>query len=211
MTGPSDYKAFHGSRVKQAIERSKQMRLHLISLAALIMGLGLLSAVAISEVGVDSAKLASIEYSLEGQPETAAKLGLSGRKSFILPDIEAELLVVELFSMYCPHCQREAPRVNELYDMVKGMKDLDNKAQFLGIGLGNTPYETGLFAKKYGIEFPLVADAEVKTSEALAKRARTPTFLILKNTKAADLKVLYSEVGRIKDLSAFVDRIRAGL
>ena len=46
-------------------------------------------------------------------------LGLSGSGSFRINQIKADVVIVEIFSMYCPHCQAEAPAVNELYQLIE--------------------------------------------------------------------------------------------
>ena len=49
-------------------------------------------------------------------------LGVSGSPGelFAVKDIDTDILLIELFSMYCPFCQEEAPSVNELYEMIAG-------------------------------------------------------------------------------------------
>ena len=53
-------------------------------------------------------------------------LGLSSETTFTIPQIKASVVIVEIFSMYCPYCQAEAPALNELYDKIQknsGLKD----------------------------------------------------------------------------------------
>ena len=33
------------------------------------------------------------------------------RDPFLLSDVDCEVLIVEVFSLYCPYCQKEAPNV----------------------------------------------------------------------------------------------------
>ena len=46
-------------------------------------------------------------------------LGIRSGKSFGLKQIDADVVIVEIFSMYCPHCQREAPTLNKLYQSIE--------------------------------------------------------------------------------------------
>lgn len=42
-------------------------------------------------------------------PEERNYLGLSGSGLFKIPQIKANAVIVEIFSMYCPFCQKDAP------------------------------------------------------------------------------------------------------
>ena len=45
-------------------------------------------------------------------------LGLKGEGTFLIPQIKAKVVLIEIFSMYCPHCQKDAPVVNDLYSRI---------------------------------------------------------------------------------------------
>jgi len=45
-------------------------------------------------------------------------LGLKSIGFFKIPQIKAKVVIIEIFSMYCPHCQREAPEINRLYSII---------------------------------------------------------------------------------------------
>ncbi|MGD0915291.1 MAG: hypothetical protein ABSB22_02430 [Thermodesulfobacteriota bacterium] len=81
-------------------------------------------------------------------------LGLSGDGQFKIPQIKAKLVIVEIFSMYCPFCQKEAPRINELYQVIESNPELKTKIKLIGIGAGNSPYEVSVFKKTYAVPFP---------------------------------------------------------
>ena len=49
-------------------------------------------------------------------------LGLSESGSFTIREIKAQVVIIEIFSMYCPFCQQEAPRVNELFNLIVNQK-----------------------------------------------------------------------------------------
>ena len=106
-------------------------------------------------------------------------LGLKGKGSFRISQIKAELLIIEIFSMYCPYCQKEAPNVNDLYRIISGRDDLRDKIKIIGIGAGNTPLEVDVFRKKYDIEFPLFSD-ESFSVHTVTGSVRTPYFFVIR-------------------------------
>lgn len=54
-------------------------------------------------------------------------LGLSGSGSFRINQIKADVVIVEIFSMYCPHCQAEAPPSTSFISSLKKMRRLKEK------------------------------------------------------------------------------------
>src|SRR4030042_5892205 len=61
-------------------------------------------------------------------------LGLKGAGEFLIPQIKAKGVLIEIFSMYCPHCQKDAPVVNDLYSRIMSDDALRDNIKLIGIG-----------------------------------------------------------------------------
>ena len=71
--------------------------------------------------------LVDIRLEASETSEERAYLGLSDSGSFNPTTIAGRLLVIEIFSMCCPHCQREAPTVNRLYQAIQASETFINR------------------------------------------------------------------------------------
>lgn len=133
-------------------------------------------------------------------------LGLTGEGLFKIQQIKANVVVIEIFSMYCPYCQKEASNVNDLYNIIEKDQKLKGKIKIIGIGAGNTPYEVDIFKKTYNIPFPLFADEDFTIHKAMGE-VRTPYFIVINIKKDGSHKVIYSELGGIKEPRQFLETI----
>jgi peroxiredoxin len=105
-------------------------------------------------------------------------LGLAGKagEKFTLADVQADILLIELFSMYCPYCQNEAPRVNELYEKMEEVSKKGIKVKIIGLGASNSQFEVEHFKDTYNVPFPLFPDRDMSMYKALAGDG-TPGFI----------------------------------
>lgn len=156
--------------------------------------------------------VADLELAGPMAPPAAAYLGLAGGEGpFRLSQVQAEFLLVEVFSMYCPYCQAEAKNVNALFALLQ-KSPAAGKVRMLGIGAGNTPFEVDFFRDKYAVPFPLFPDAEFACHKAL-NGPGTPYFMLLKADGAGAFTVLHSHLGPFGDPGRFLDTVlgKAGL
>ncbi len=130
-------------------------------------------------------------------------LGFFGFGTFKIPEIKANLVIIEIFSMYCPYCQREAPNVNELFAKINNNPSLRGKIKIIGIGAGNTRYEVGTFKNKYNVPFPLFSDADYVIHKTVGE-VRTPYFIVVKINTDGTNQVIYSELGSIGGVDEFL-------
>jgi len=130
-------------------------------------------------------------------------LGLSGKGHFTIPDIDAEVVIIEIFSMYCPHCQSAAETVNKFYELMENNAGLKDKMKLIGIGVGNTAFEVNVFRENYNIPFPLFEDTDFVIHKKLGE-VLTPYFIGIKKYGDGSSKVFYSELGGFDDPEAFL-------
>lgn len=148
------------------------------------------------------------DFSLTVPKESAdrAYLGLSGSGSFKVPQIKARTVVIEIFSMYCPYCQKEAPAVNSLYEKIEADPALKGKIKLIGIGVGNSAFEVATFQKKYKVPFPLFPDADYVIHKLLGE-VRTPYFIGLAIHPDGSHRVIHSRLGAFESVEKFLDEI----
>jgi thiol-disulfide isomerase/thioredoxin len=167
---------------------------------------------AAKEPPAEGGVLPVIKLPIPKSPEEKNYLGLKGEGSFTIPQVKAKVVLIEIFSMYCPYCQKEAPRVNELYNAIENDSDLKGKIKIIGIGAGNTPMEVDVFRKKFEIAFPLFPDVDYSIHKVCGE-VRTPYFIGVKINKDGSDEVIYSKLGALQEINQFLELIRdrAGL
>jgi thiol-disulfide isomerase/thioredoxin len=139
-------------------------------------------------------------------PVEKGYLGLSGDGSFKIPQIKANVVIVEIFSMYCPYCQKDAPGINELYNLIENNPDLKNKIKLIGIGAGNSTYEVEVFKKTYTVPFPLFPDKDFTIHKACGE-VRTPYFIVVKINDDKTHQIVHSQLGDYPGAEPFLELV----
>jgi peroxiredoxin len=139
-------------------------------------------------------------------PAEKGYLGLSGDGFFKIPQIKANVVIVEIFSMYCPYCQKDAPGVNELYSLIENNSDLKSKIKLIGIGAGNSTYEVEIFKKTYAVPFPLFPDKDFTIHKACGE-VRTPYFIVVKINDDKTHRIVHSQLGDYPGAEPFLELV----
>jgi thiol-disulfide isomerase/thioredoxin len=150
--------------------------------------------------------LPPITLSAPMDPGQQSYLGVNGKETFTIPEIKAEVVIVEIYSMYCPFCQAEAPLINELYTKIQRNINLKDKIKLIGIAAGNSEFEVDVYRKKYNVKFPLFADNEYTIHKSLGE-VRTPYFIGVKINRDGTHTVVYAKLGTIKNADKFIELI----
>lgn len=138
--------------------------------------------------------------------ETREYLGLPPGEAFSATAIAGKILVIEIFSMYCPHCQREAPAVNRLYQAIQDSEPLRDRVKMIGIGVGNSTFEINHFRKHYSILFPLFPDEDFTVHKAIGE-VRTPFFIVAALGPNDSGRILWTGSGSMGSLETFMARL----
>ncbi len=133
-------------------------------------------------------------------------LGLSGTGNFRIGQVKAQALIIEVFSFYCPHCQRMASQVNELFQKIQERPDLKDKIKMIGIGAGNSMYEVDSFKERYHVPFPLFPDQDIQITQMLGVRG-TPTFIGVWVSGRENPERFYFGEGGFQDAGRFLNGV----
>jgi len=135
--------------------------------------------------------------------QTQTYLGLAAMKQFKVSDIRAKIVVIELMSARCPHCQANAPIMNDIYKTLQADSSLaDVKVIAIAIADDQTGVET--FKKQFKTPFPILVDENREITRTTGVKT-TPTTIVV---SAEDAKVLFTHAGVIPDADAFVKQFK---
>lgn len=152
---------------------------------------------------VETKPLPILELPVPESETERSYLGLGGTGTFSLEQIKAPLLLIEVFSFYCPHCHNLAPRVNEVYQAIEARPDLKGRIKMIGIGIGNSAYEVKLFKEKFKALFPCFPDQDMKKSFLLWIPG-TPTFIGAKRDEKGSFQRVFFKPGTFPDATQFL-------
>ena len=130
-------------------------------------------------------------------------LGLSRGDFFKIQQIKTKVIIIEILSMYCPHCQGSAHKVNELYRLIENNPALKDKIKLIGIAAGNSSYETEIYRKTYDVPFPLFEDGDFYIHKVLGE-VRTPYYIGIRIDGGVPL-VFYSKLGGFERADEFLE------
>jgi peroxiredoxin len=124
------------------------------------------------------------EIRLPAPTESAARdyLGIAGREFFTPSQIKADVLLVEILNVYCPHCQMQMASFNELYNLIEKNAGTRGRIKMLGIAVGNLPDEVQTFTQRYQVPFPVLADPRFQAHRAIGGSA-TPFSIYVRQDK----------------------------
>jgi len=186
-----------------AVKSMKEVLFLCAAVVALLADLSLPVA-AEDQLRVDVKQLGQMKFPTPDNPLERKYLGLSGPGEFKLTDVKAKYVIVEVFSMYCPICQKEAPKVNQCHEFIEKNPAHSGLVKVIGVGTGNTPFEVDVFRKKFSIPFPLFPDENFMAQKAFSQPIRTPTFITVRNRGKKGLELVNFHVGELGTAEAFL-------
>jgi peroxiredoxin len=98
-----------------------------------------------------------------------------GMETFALEDIKSPALVLLVYDLYCPACQKSARNMKY---MAEKINDAFPAIPTLGVGSGDTPFEAKAFKSKFKLPFPCISDREKSVAEHYEVK-KTPSVIVL--------------------------------
>jgi thiol-disulfide isomerase/thioredoxin len=146
------------------------------------------------------------EFKIKGldSPKTKSYLGIN-EEPFSLNQIKTRLLLVEFFDVFCPVCQKNAPIINRLYNVIKEDKNLSKDLKLIGIALESQPKDLEVYRKNFKVELPLVPDPNKEIFDRVKGKIKFVPLLVLVDNKG---KVLMEHTGAISNFDGLLAEIR---
>jgi peroxiredoxin len=121
-------------------------------------------------------------------------LGLKNSKDFSLSEIPAKLIVFEVFSVYCPHCKKNAGQLNKLYNLIQQDSELSQGVKMIAMSTGSRYDKTEKWKETLKVPFPLFSDPYSKVFKEFGSPPVPVTFVATNSGK-----VLYTHGGVIEN------------
>ncbi len=105
-------------------------------------------------------------------------LGLNKLETFTLSQIQSKLIVLEVFSVYCPHCRKQAPKLNKIYKLVQDDSLLSNNVKMIGIASGAKQDNVDKWKAALHVPYPIFSDKEAIIWNKFGKPGIPCTMLV---------------------------------
>ena len=112
------------------------------------------------------------------EAEHRAYLGIGGA-TFSPHQIDAEVVLLELFNVHCPDCWARVPDLTELFFTLTADPTWRQRIKLLAVAVGNDSRELADFVERELIAYPVVADPDSAAAAAVGATA-TPWTLCLR-------------------------------
>jgi len=137
--------------------------------------------------------------------QEAKDLGVeTADKTVRFSQLKAEAIILVVFSMYCPFCQKEGPELDKMHKLI-GQKGLTDRVKLVGLGAGNSPFEVNVYREKFGLGFALFPDQDFEAYKALGQ-VGTPYYYILKR-QGAGFVIVEEQLGCVASPGSFLDGV----
>jgi len=168
-----------------------------------LFGLVLLCCVPAIQRAACAADAQALTFASPASTDARTYLGISA-DTFTLAGVQADIIIVELFSQYCAQCAREASAVAELFSLAQKQSTPQRRIRLLGIGTGSTTDDVARFQQQHSMPFPLVPDPHASFARAM-KMAVTPGFIAFKKQSDGALTTLHIRSGVLGPPEHFLD------
>jgi peroxiredoxin len=130
-----------------------------------------------------------------GRPAPDFALPAADGQTYSLGQFKGNVVVLEFFAPWCPHCQADAPMFNELYDAYreKGVQFLAVSATPFGRNYSQTNQDPITmediiwFRDTFGVKFPLLFDKEVKVGKDYGVAFYPTVYIVDRNGNVASI------------------------
>jgi thiol-disulfide isomerase/thioredoxin len=146
--------------------------------------------------------LGPVKFAKPLSDEDAKYLGVTGE--FTIKDVKAPYLLIEQFNHLCPHCMKQAPILDQLFDLVQKDAALKDKIKFMSVGQNTDEMQAKAWKVIQKVPFAVIPDPNSNLGKALNFSPYPVTMLLDKNGK-----IVWVEIGEFESAEAALKGIKA--
>jgi len=147
--------------------------------------------------------LPQFQLNVPGSSSEQNYLGLKDLEPFSWSQISAEIIVLEIFGIYCPHCRKQGPVLNKIYKFIQEDPALKDGIKMIGVAAGGEQKKVDRWKTTLHVPFPLYPDPETTIWQKLGKPG-VPCTLIVTNSG----KIIAIHYGVTEDTDDFFRQIK---
>lgn len=99
-------------------------------------------------------------------------LGIGEKKTFLIADVAADVLLVEVMNINCGSCQQQAPINNNLYSLIESIPEAAGRIKMMAVSAGTVYRHILDFREHFETPYPVIEDPDFAFYDAIG---RTPT------------------------------------
>ena len=141
--------------------------------------------------------------------EDAAYLGTAEGQPFKISDIKADLVVVEIGSVFCGVCQKMVDVFNEVYSLIESNPETKGRIKMIGIFIGDIPSDIKAFREGLGGLYPIIPDEKFDVHKEVGNKYTPFTVFVRQNSNGKPGIVVKTHEIPNEDSKDFYSEIQA--
>ncbi len=113
--------------------------------------------------------------------EDSSYLGTAEGQPFKISDIKADLVVVEIGSVFCGVCQKMAKVFNKVYSLIESNPETKGRIKMIGIFIGDIPSDIKAFREGLGGLYPIIPDEKFDVHKEVGNKYTPFTVFVRQN------------------------------
>lgn len=147
--------------------------------------------------------IADLQFKAPYTEKERQYMGLMEEEMFTLEELDVDFFLIEVVGAYCPVCHAQSSEINHLFNRINRDEVLSEAMLMFSVSPGSTSMEIEYLRDTWKAPYPILEDYEYDFHAAIGS-PDTPFTLIIRS----DGLVLYAHLGRIPELSTFMEKIR---
>ena len=150
-----------------------------------------------------------VAFKTPSQAKDRTYLGISGGDQFKVNDLKAEVILVEIFDVYCLPCQKQAPLYKQLFGLIQSNPAARDQIKMIGVAVGNDAAEIKKFQDHFQIPYPIVSDPKLILHEAVGGPPAPFSVIVRRDPGGKSALVADTHLGLNNDMPGLFKQLQS--